>query len=59
MGLLLKSVVTDDDGDDGLLPASSTTLVSTFSTTTLPRDMEGGSVEALLGFCRKVENEDD
>jgi len=37
---------------------SSTTLVSTFSRGTRPRDIEAGSVEALLGgLFKKVENE--
>ena len=57
MGLLRKSGTTEDGEvlDTGLLEVSSTTLVSTFSTG--DSDMEAGSVEDLLDFCEKVEND--
>ena len=57
MGLLRKSGTTEDGEvlDTALLEVSSTTLVSTFSTG--DSDMEAGSVEDLLDFCEKVEND--
>ena len=57
LGLLRKSGTTEDGEvlDTGLLEVSSTTLVSTFSTG--DSDMEAGSVEDLLDFCEKVEND--